>query len=92
MKKYVVSSFSRNSDSITTDIIAVTSYKRVATELFALEIESFKAEYGCNSKNEDRNGYLDRYWYKENNHFEFNARDSLYQCCIDMTETPELLG
>ena len=75
MKKYVVSSFSRNSDSITTDIIGVTSHKRTAIDLF----------------DEDRNGYLDRYWYKENNHFEFNARDSLYQCCIDMTETPELL-
>lgn len=92
MKKYVVSSFSRNSDSITTDIIGVTSHKRTALDLFDSEVESLKAEYGCNFENEDKNGYLDRYWYKGNNHFEFNARDSLYQCCIDMTETPELLG
>ena len=91
MKKYVVSSSSRNSDSITTDIIAVTVSKKTAIGLFDLEVESFKAEYGCNPSNEDRNGYLDRYWYKENNHFEFNDRDNLYQCCIDMTEISGVL-
>lgn len=42
MKKYVVSSFSRNSDSITTDIIGVTSHKRTALDLFDSEVESFK--------------------------------------------------
>ena len=78
-----------NSDSITTDIIAVTSYKRVATELFALEIESFKAEYSCNSDNEDRDGGLDKYWFKEDTHFEFHDRNNLFQYCIDMTEISE---
>lgn len=57
MKKYVVSSSSRDSDSITTDIIGVTSHKRTAIDLFDSEVESFKAEYGCNY----RNDYLDEY-------------------------------
>ena len=57
MKKYVVSSSSRNSDSITTDIIGVTSHKRTAIDLFDSEVESFKAEYGCKY----RNDYLDEY-------------------------------